>query len=262
MPVVSSPCSLAQPIKNVFPHFLIGSKHYHQSQASFRQTRRRHTTRVSSRKLLFYNMDADDVDVAAFMELLKSNELLMDDLFVDDADTTPLLVFGLDESTSEVALGAPSPPSLPPLPASVSVIAAPTLPQPHVNAPRRVKPGGGKRKLKFTVREEAQARLHGVKSKKSCLIDKLVRACYTNFGQQWVSWADIKEVARDVGFSPSSHVFRSVWPLVTCRYQQQPDGSVKVQETHAINFPYWLIDRTGTCTSSYKLRLAPEFFEQ
>jgi AraC-like DNA-binding protein len=212
-------------------------------------------------------MDADDVDIAAFMELLKSNEMLMDDLFADDADTTPSLVFGLDESTSAVALGAPSPPShpplpLPPLPASDAVTAAPTHSNTHFNLHQRVKHSNAKRKLKFTVREEAQARLHGVKSKKTCLIDKLVRACFSKFGQQWVSWADIKEVARDVGFSPSSHVFRSVWPLVTCRYQQQPDGSVKVQETHAINFPYWLIDRTGTCTSRYKLRLAPEFFEQ
>lgn len=198
-------------------------------------------------------MDADDdLDLAVFMEMLKSDELLLlDDLLFDD---TPFSTCTPTQPapTNETTVPAVTPPT---------PVASPTPPLPPAMS-RRVKKSGGKRQLKFTVREEVEARLYGIKSKKSCLIDKLVRACYTKFGEEWVSWPDIKALARDVGFSPTSHVFRSVWPLVTCRYQKQPDGSVKVQETHAINFPYWLIDRTATCSANYKLRLAPEFFEK
>lgn len=94
--------------------------------------------------------------------------------------------------------------------------------------------------IKFhSVHEEAHYRLYSTVTKKTALIDKLVRACYNTFGNTWVTWRQLKAMAASVGYKPSSQLFKSVWVLTHCLYGADNRNCTWVP---ALTFPYWNLD--------------------
>lgn len=113
--------------------------------------------------------------------------------------------------------------------------------------------------------EEALYRLHAVDcDAKSTKLNGLVRACFARFGDAWVTWDSIKEIAAEVGYSRSNNLFRTTWALTVSRYGENSDG-VQNNEVFGLNFPYWIADTRVPLKRGEKgktlLRLAPEFFQ-
>lgn len=135
----------------------------------------------------------------------------------------------------------------------------------------RVKPRfQSSRSSKFSsIAEEANFRLFSTCTKKTSLIDQLVRTCYHECGDTWVSWKQLKAIALRVGYKPSSQLFSSVWVLTHCLY-----GSTQRNCTWlpALTFPYWQLDtsryeaavqagvKLPVKEELYMLRLSEHFF--
>lgn len=137
----------------------------------------------------------------------------------------------------------------------------------HTTVQQRFK---SSRSAKFSsIAEEANFRLFSTCTKKTSLIDQLVRTCYYECGDTWVSWKQLKAIARRVGYKPSSQLFSSVWVLTHCLY-----GSTQRNCTWlpALTFPYWQLDtsrydvavKAGVKLPAkeelYMLRLSEHFF--
>jgi hypothetical protein len=118
---------------------------------------------------------------------------------------------------------------------------------------------------KFTnAEEEAFYRLYATEcDRKSAKLNALVRACFAQFGQAWVTWDAIKDVAAAVGYSRSNNMFRTTWALTVSRYGRNSEG-VQNNEVFGLNFPYWIADTSVPRKRGDKgntlMRLAPEFF--
>jgi hypothetical protein len=116
-----------------------------------------------------------------------------------------------------------------------------------------------------TVQEEAHYRLFSTTyDKRAEKLNQLLRLCYSRFGEQWVTWNAIKEVAREVGYSKTNSLFRTMWPMVSSRYGRASSGARNC-EVLGLNFPYWVMDTStrapqGMRAGNTLLRLAPEFF--
>ena len=115
-----------------------------------------------------------------------------------------------------------------------------------------------------TIEHEVHYRLY----KENCLqrsqkLNSLVRTCFRQFGDSWVTWNEIKEVAVQVGYSRRNSLFRSMWPLVTSQYGRHSEGTQNC-EVLGLNFPYWEADKSQklkrTQIGLTKMRLAREFF--
>lgn len=118
---------------------------------------------------------------------------------------------------------------------------------------------------KFTnAEEEAFYRLYATDcDSKSAKLNALVRACFARFGEAWVTWDAIKEVAAEAGYSRSNNMFRTTWALTVSRYGRNSEG-VQNNEVFGLNFPYWIADTSVPRKRGDKgntlMRLAPEFF--
>lgn len=117
-----------------------------------------------------------------------------------------------------------------------------------------------------TVRDEAHYRLFAQQyDKRAEKLNKLLRTCYHRFGDGWVTWNAIKQVAVEVGYSKTNSLFRTMWPMVSSRYGRFSSGT-RSCEVLGLNFPYWVMDEStrpaqGLNAGNTLLRLAPEFFE-
>jgi len=115
-----------------------------------------------------------------------------------------------------------------------------------------------------TAEEEAFYRLYAADcDSKSVKLNALVRGCFARFGEAWVTWDAIKEVAAGVGYSRSNNMFRTTWALTVSRYGRNSEG-VQNNEVFGLNFPYWIADTSVPRKRGDKgntlMRLAPEFF--
>lgn len=190
-------------------------------------------------------MDSDNADFLSFLP--------------EDFDRVQQEMLEMFEFTDRLDSGmsATSAPSL----ASVTFVAdADTAKQVIKTRKPRVKKGSSDvvhvkqryqsvRSIKFdSIAEEVQYRLYSVCTKKTSLIDNLVRACYHECGRAWVTWRQFKDIAARVGYKSSSQMFKSVWVLTHCLYGSDSRNCTWLP---ALTFPYWELD-----TSRYDAEVA------